>query len=168
MPSQAKSATSGRRPPPRRRTASRSSSADRWGALLPPFPQPPAPPTHTTRLPIVFFKPQGEHTYIRAEEACPKETSGQHLYTSLTDGYCFLYPDGFNADNGMAGRIEGGPVLGKVEDFGDVRTSLTLGTFGYFPKGLFRGPTFWDLAMSLTKRQNLTEQVSVEFRSILG
>jgi hypothetical protein len=80
---------------------------------------------------IVFFQPQALPTFRKPEEACPKPNAEQKLFTSLTDGYCLLYPADFEADKDFAGRITGGPVLGNVSGFGDVRTSLTMGTFGY-------------------------------------
>lgn len=82
---------------------------------------------------IVFFTPQGEHYYVRPEAVCPKETSTQHLYTNYAEGYCLLYPGDFKVSSEFTGRFDGGPVLGNVEGFGDVQTSLTLGSYGYWP-----------------------------------
>jgi hypothetical protein len=82
---------------------------------------------------IVFFTPQGEHYYIRPEAVCPKETDNQRLYLNIAQGYCLLYPADFKLNPQFTGRFEGGPVLGNVEGFGDVQTSLTMGSYGYWP-----------------------------------
>jgi Carboxypeptidase regulatory-like domain len=39
------------------------------------------------------------------------------------------------------------------------------GSFGNMPKGLLDGPSFWDVDLSLAKKQQITESVSAEFRA---
>lgn len=82
---------------------------------------------------MVFFPPENTRTYIRAEDVCLAAGADTQTYRSDQYGYCFLYPVGFNADPTFEGRVEGGPVVLTDSSFGDVRTSLTVGTFGNFP-----------------------------------
>jgi hypothetical protein len=48
---------------------------------------------------------------------------------------------------------------------GSAITPAPAGSFGNMPKGLFDGPSFWSMDMSLAKRQKITERVSAEFRA---
>jgi hypothetical protein len=84
---------------------------------------------------MVFFKPQLDlsATYIRAEDVCPQASTETILLTDLTKGYCSLYPADFDLDPSIPGRIVAGPVLDNREGFGLIRTSLAVGTLGYFP-----------------------------------
>lgn len=82
---------------------------------------------------LVFFAPQGEHEYLHAEQVCPQATADSLLYVSLRDGYCLLYPSDFEPDPSFPGSFTGGPVVGSLPDWGEIRTSLTFGTFGSFP-----------------------------------
>ena len=82
---------------------------------------------------LVFFPPQGGQDYVQAEQVCPQETAESRLYISLKDGYCLLYPADFEPDESFPGSFTGGPVVGVVEGWGEIRTSLTFGTFGAFP-----------------------------------
>ncbi|MCJ7626009.1 MAG: hypothetical protein MUO76_21160 [Anaerolineaceae bacterium] len=83
---------------------------------------------------IVFFEPHNDRPVVRSGDVCPAETADTHLYTSLEDGYCMLYPAAdFQPAPDFPGEIVGGPVLDTVESFGEVRTSLTVGTYGNFP-----------------------------------
>ena len=83
---------------------------------------------------IVFFEAHNERPVVRPGDGCPVETADTRLYTSLQDGYCMLYPAAdFQPAPDFPGQIVGGPILDTVESFGEVRTSLTLGTFGSFP-----------------------------------
>ena len=82
---------------------------------------------------LVFFPPQGAPDYVYAEQVCPEETADARLYVSLRDGYCLLYPVDFEPDESFPGSFTGGPVVGVVEGWGEIRTSLTFGTFGAFP-----------------------------------
>jgi hypothetical protein len=79
---------------------------------------------------IVFFEPDAESAYVRAEDVCPEATAEASLLTDYTTGYCFLYPAGFEPDPDIPGRIIGGPVLGSEQGFEDISTSLAIGTFG--------------------------------------
>jgi hypothetical protein len=81
---------------------------------------------------LVIFEPIHPLAYVRPEQVCTAETAEARLYISMVDGYCFQYPADFEPHPDFSGRIEGGPVLANVEGFGDVRTSLTFGRFGYF------------------------------------
>lgn len=82
---------------------------------------------------IVFFPPQNPPAYVRPDDVCPSPGADTLLFFDLADGFCYLYPNDFEVDTILPGRIVGGPVLGSVEGFDEVRTSLTLGTFGLFP-----------------------------------
>jgi hypothetical protein len=82
---------------------------------------------------LVFFPPQVQHEYLQAEQVCPEETAEARLYVSLRDGFCLLYPADFEPDPSFPGSFTGGPVVGSLPDWGDIRTSLTFGTFGLFP-----------------------------------
>jgi hypothetical protein len=44
-------------------------------------------------------------------------------------------------------------------------TPAPAGSFGTMPRGLFSGPNFWDLDLSLAKRHKITEGLSAEFRA---
>jgi hypothetical protein len=109
---------------------------------------------------IVFFPPQNDRPVVRAEDVCPPETADTRLYTRLVDGYCFLYPADFEPDPAFPGAVTGGPVVGTDPDFGNVRTSLTLGTFGSFP-----GQTPRDV---LAPRLDLIDAASVQDVTIGG
>ncbi len=82
---------------------------------------------------MVFFPPQSERQYVRPEDVCPQATSDYKQYTHHTDGYCLLYPAEFEEADDFPGQFVGGPVLEYGTAWGDVRSSLTLGTFGSFP-----------------------------------
>ncbi len=82
---------------------------------------------------IVFFQPQNERQYVRPEDVCPQESSGYKQYIHHTDGYCLLYPAEFEEAADFPGQFVGGPVLEYGTAWGDVRSSLTMGTFGSFP-----------------------------------
>jgi len=82
---------------------------------------------------IVFFEPQSERSYVRPEDVCPQGDTDFKLYTHLTDGYCLLYPADFEQTPDFPGQFVGGPVLEAGTAWGDVRASLTVGTFGYYP-----------------------------------
>jgi hypothetical protein len=81
---------------------------------------------------IVFFPPNNQRIYRSASEVCPSNTSETRMYTRLIDGYCLLYPVEFESAADFPGQFTGGPVLFNDPDFGDVRPSLTVGTFGSF------------------------------------
>jgi hypothetical protein len=81
---------------------------------------------------IHFFPPIGELEHVRPEDVCPEESEDREAFVSFTDGYCFLYPDDFMLDPDLPGRVTGGPVLDVIDPWGEIRPSLTLGTFGRF------------------------------------
>ncbi|MEA4907738.1 MAG: hypothetical protein VB089_08960 [Anaerolineaceae bacterium] len=87
----------------------------------------------TVMASLVFFAPQAEMVVVRPEDVCPVEAEGVKVYTSQADGICFGYPADFAVDETLPGRVAGGPVLGEETGFGEVQTSLTVGSFGYFP-----------------------------------
>lgn len=82
---------------------------------------------------LVFFPPENTRVYVRPEEVCPSAGADTAVYRSDAGGYCYLYPASFTPDPSLPGRVEGGPVVLTEASFGEVRTSLTLGTFGFFP-----------------------------------
>lgn len=82
---------------------------------------------------IVFFPPQDPPEYVSPDAVCPSPDGDTRLLLDIVDGFCYLYPSDFAEDPDLPDRIVGGPVLGSVEGFDDVRSSLTLGTFGAFP-----------------------------------
>jgi hypothetical protein len=82
---------------------------------------------------IVFFPPNNQRKYVSASEVCPTNTSETRMFVRLIEGYCLLYPVGFEPAIDFPGQFTGGPVLFNDPDFGDVRVSLTVGTFGSLP-----------------------------------
>ena len=82
---------------------------------------------------LVFFPPENTRTVVRAADVCPAAGADTLLYQNDRDGYCYLYPSSFTPTPDFPGQVVGGPVVLANADFGEVRTSLTLGTFGYFP-----------------------------------
>lgn len=82
---------------------------------------------------VRFFPPQGTFTFIHPEEVCPAHGAGNYVYTHVTDGYCLLMTEELQPDPTFPGSFEGGPVLYNHPDFGEVKTSLTIGSYGYFP-----------------------------------
>ncbi len=82
---------------------------------------------------LVFFPPENQRVVVRAADVCPTPGADTRLYQNDMDGYCFLYPTGFDLTADFPGQVVGGPVILNERGFGDVRTSLTLGTFGVFP-----------------------------------
>ncbi len=81
---------------------------------------------------IHFFPAEGEFPLVRAADVCPVENADQRVMINELEGYCFAYPIDFTPIPDFIGRVEGGPILDNVEGFGDVRTSITVGTFGRF------------------------------------
>ena len=88
---------------------------------------------NTVTSSLVFFPPENEHVVVRAADVCPTAGADTRLYQNDQDGYCFLIPAGFDLNPDFTGQVLGGPVILTAEGFGEVRTSLTLGTFGTFP-----------------------------------
>ncbi len=82
---------------------------------------------------LVFFPPENTRSVVRAADVCPAPAGDARLYRNDKDGYCFLYPAGFELNPTFPGQVVGGPVVLTDPSFGEVRTSLTLGTFGTFP-----------------------------------
>ena len=82
---------------------------------------------------LVFFPPVNSRVVVRAADVCRTPGADTRLYQNDRDGYCYLYPAGFEPTADFPGQVVGGPVVLNMTDFGDVRTSLTLGTFGHFP-----------------------------------
>jgi len=81
---------------------------------------------------IVFMPPTNDRQVIRPEDVCPQENADARLFTRLVDGYCLLYPADFEPGPDFPGNFVGGPVVGNFEGFGDIRTSITVGTYGSF------------------------------------
>ncbi len=82
---------------------------------------------------LAFFTPQAPINALLPEDICPQETSENKLFVNEADGYCYLYPADFSENTNFAGMFVGGPVLADHPNFGDVRTSINLGTRGYEP-----------------------------------
>ncbi len=80
-----------------------------------------------------FFPPQGTFVYIQPEDVCPQRGAGNYVYTSMIDGYCLLVPEELQPEQTFPGRFEGGPVWMRHPSFGDVKTSLTIGSYGHHP-----------------------------------
>ena len=81
---------------------------------------------------IHFFPPQNDRPVRRAEDVCPLAIDETLGFVVQNEGYCLLYPADFSLDPTFTGSIVGGPLLDDVEPWGEIYTSLTLGTFGYF------------------------------------
>lgn len=82
---------------------------------------------------VRFFTPQGSFTYIQPEDVCPQRGAGNYVHISRIDGYCLLVPEELQPEQTFPGRFEGGPVWMRHPSFGDVKTSLTIGSYGYYP-----------------------------------
>ncbi len=82
---------------------------------------------------LAFFPPQAQLDTVLPEDVCPPETADARLYLNETEGYCYLYPSDFSENPNFPGMFVGGPVLVNHADFGEVRTSINVGTYGYFP-----------------------------------
>lgn len=82
---------------------------------------------------IVFMPPSNDRQVVRPQDVCPQENAEARLFTHLADGYCLLYPVDFEPGRDFPGNFVGGPVVGQVEGFGDIRTSITVGAYGNFP-----------------------------------
>jgi hypothetical protein len=80
---------------------------------------------------IVFFPPENNRQYVRAEDVCPQPDAAHKQYIHPTDGYCLLYPNDFEEAPDFPGQFQGGPILEYGTSWGDIRTSLTMGTWGY-------------------------------------
>ena len=109
---------------------------------------------------IQFFPPESQWQYVLAEEVCPQGNADNKAYTRLIDGYCLLYPADFEETAGFPGQFKGGPVLEYGTAWGDVRTSLTLGSYG--PSG---GQTLMQLLQS---RAEFIDMSSVVETSVGG
>jgi hypothetical protein len=109
---------------------------------------------------IVFFEPQGESGYTRAEDVCPAATEEGQLLTDLTTGYCLLYPADFELDPDIPGRVIGGPVLGSEQGFENIRTSLAMGTFS-----MLQGERLMDIIQA---RMDTVVPGSIEETTIAG
>lgn len=79
---------------------------------------------------IHFFAPERQFSQVNPADVCPVETADTRVIVDENAGFCFAYPADFVTVPGFSGRVEGGPVLETLADFGEVRTSITLGTFG--------------------------------------
>ena len=79
---------------------------------------------------IHFYVPEHDFALVTSAQVCPVETAETRVVIDAASGYCFAYPADFAPVPGFSGRVEGGPVLDTLADFGEVRTSITLGTFG--------------------------------------
>jgi hypothetical protein len=81
---------------------------------------------------IHFFPPQNDRPVRRAEDVCPLASGDTLGLVVQIEGYCLLYPADFSLDPDFSDRIVGGPLIDDIEPWGEIYTSLTLGTFGYF------------------------------------
>ncbi len=81
---------------------------------------------------IHFFPPQNDRPLRRAEDVCPLANGDTLGLVVQIEGYCLLYPADFSLDPDFSDRIVGGPLIDDIEPWGEIYTSLTLGTFGYF------------------------------------
>jgi hypothetical protein len=81
---------------------------------------------------IRFFRPENDRVVRRASELCPVPGEGELGLTAWVEGYCLLYPSEYFLDPDFPGRITGGPLIDDFEPWGEIYTSLTTGTFGYF------------------------------------
>lgn len=82
---------------------------------------------------IVFFPPENSRVYRTSAVACPAAADGTKLIIDEGNGFCYLYPADFEISPMMNVWVVGGPVLGNVEGFEDVRVSFAPGLFGAFP-----------------------------------
>ncbi len=66
---------------------------------------------------------------------------------------------------GHAGSAATVQAFGCWTQGGSAITPAPVGSFGNMPKGLFDGPSYWGVDMSLAKRQKVTERLFAEFRA---
>lgn len=79
---------------------------------------------------IVFFEPAVVPEYIGPEEVCPEASDATQLHINRRDGFCFLYPAGFEPDERFDSGFAGGPVIVDDPDFGPIRASLVFASAG--------------------------------------
>ena len=79
---------------------------------------------------IVFFEPAVVPEYIGPDEVCPAATDATQLHVNRRDGFCFLYPAGFEGDERFDSGFVGGPVIVDDPDFGPIRASLVFASAG--------------------------------------
>lgn len=80
---------------------------------------------------IAFFPRENPSPDVRAEQVCPEAVEGTFAYRSDRLGVCTLLPADFEPHPEIPEVFVGGPVVGQDPDFGEVRTTLAFGTFGY-------------------------------------
>jgi hypothetical protein len=80
---------------------------------------------------LAFFPPQAPLETTLPSDVCPQETADARLYVNEGEGYCFLYPSDFSESSSFRGMFVGGLVLVNHPDFGEVYTSINVGSYGY-------------------------------------
>ena len=80
---------------------------------------------------IVFFPRENPAPAIRPVDVCPQAVEGTLAYRSDKLGVCTLLPADFVPHPEIAEVFVGGPVVGEDPDFGEVRTTLSFGSWGY-------------------------------------
>lgn len=78
---------------------------------------------------ILFFEPDGLEDVVLAEDVCAEPGNGMNQRISLLEGYCYLYPEEFEADPDFAGGVTAGPTV-EVPNFGPMRARLVLAWAG--------------------------------------
>ena len=79
---------------------------------------------------IVFFPRENPPPDVRASDVCPEPTAEATFYSNDRLGLCTLLPKDFMPHPEFSDVFVGGPVVGQDPDFGEVRTSVSFGSFG--------------------------------------
>ena len=85
---------------------------------------------------LTLFPPAAPRPLARPAEVCPQPDANTKLLVDEAQGYCLLYPADFELGPDFPGQIIGGPVLRDTQDWGKVRTSLTLAGYDQPPSQL--------------------------------
>lgn len=85
---------------------------------------------------LTLFPPTTPVPLARPDEICPTAGADTKLLVDEAQGYCLLYPADFELSPDFPGEIIGGPVLKDTQDWGKVRTSLTLAGYDQPPDQL--------------------------------
>jgi hypothetical protein len=80
---------------------------------------------------IAFFPRENPPPDVRAGDVCPEPTAETTFYSNDRLGLCALLPKDFLPHPEFSDVFVGGPVIGQDPDFGEVRTSVSFGSYGH-------------------------------------
>lgn len=79
---------------------------------------------------VVLFGAAPDKDYIYPEDVCPEEEPNTNLLINEAEGYCFLYPFDYQTTELFAGGVEGGPVLDRQDNIGEIRNRIVVSLAG--------------------------------------